>query len=67
MNLSRMKDLKVTSLAQWKKEAKARGYKVAINPEARPAVQPLWVARKGEYTLGTFSERYPREAHLLID
>jgi hypothetical protein len=62
---ARMKEEKLVTLAAFKARAKALGYTVRENPDAREAVRPLYLAKQGDTTMGTFSAKYPKEGYLL--
>ena len=63
---AKMKEVVASDLAHFKKLAKAQGYTVRENTEAREAVRPYYLAEKGDEVMGAFSGKYPRDSWVLV-
>lgn len=66
MNKAKLREIVAPSLPAFKKLAATNGYAVRLNPDARAAIQPFYVAEKAGEVMGTFSAKYPRQSFVLV-
>lgn len=63
---AKMREVSAATLAEFKKLAAKHGYTVRQNHEARAAIQPYYLAEKGDEIMGAFSGKYPRDSWVLV-
>ena len=66
MDVSRAKEKSFPTLAAWKAAARAKGYTVRENPDARPEIRPFYVAEKGMQPVGGFCAKYAKQSWLFV-